>query len=299
MFKDRDIVCFFGDSITSNGMWIAEIYQYLRKKYEIKCYNCGNSGASAYKAIEYLHSNCLSYNPDYVVTMFGINDIVQWLFSKKHENYPNRQQILDEYLEKHKVNYERLIKEIVESGAKPIICFPVPYDEISTHEEENVKCQWRLDEAIEFQKKIAEKYGCYTVDFRNLMMPYLEKQKLYDDDRVHPNKNGHHVMAQIFLTEIGEKDNIDIDTPFEFEEWNKKRYQAEQFYKPLDYVEFCDIFDYWKQNLTNEEKKKIVKERYDKYENKSTYIPSSYKKYIDMIDIRARLVGEVVKLTIF
>lgn len=299
MFKDKDIVCFFGDSITSNGRWIAEIYQYLRKKYQIKCYNCGNSGASARKAVEYVYSNCLSYNPDYVVTMFGVNDIVQWLFSKKYESYPNRQQVLDTALENHKIKYELLIKSIVESGAKVIMCFPVPYDEISTHDEENVKCQWRLDEAIEFQKKIAEKYGCYTVDFRNLVMPYLEKHKLYDNDRVHPNKLGHHVMAQIFLNEIGEKDDIDIETPFEFEDWNEARFTAEQAYKPIDYVEFCDMFDHWVQNRTSEEKKQIVKERYDKIQDKSSYIPRAYKKYMEEIDIRPRLVGEVVKLTIF
>ena len=50
MFKDYDVVCFFGDSITSNGLWLAEIYQYLRKKYKIKCYNCGVSGGMTVRA---------------------------------------------------------------------------------------------------------------------------------------------------------------------------------------------------------------------------------------------------------
>lgn len=299
MFKNRDIICFFGDSITANGTWIAEIYQYLRTKYKIKCFNCGNAGASAYKAVDYLHSNCLNYNPDFVVTMFGINDIVHWLYSEKNKDFPNRQQTLDYYFNLHVEKYEQLIKEIKENGAEIIMCLPVPYDEISNFDSENLFCQARLDEAIEHQKRIAQKYGCHIVDFRNKIMPYLPEKILYNDDRVHPNDLGHHYMAQIFLNEIGEKDTLDFDTPFVYEEWNKIRHDAERKYKPIDYVEFCDIYEYWVKNLTNEEKKQVVRERLEKYEDKTQYIPSSYQKYIDNIDIRQRLVGDVVKLTIF
>ena len=42
-----------------------------------------------------------------------------------------------------------------------------------------------------------------------------------------------------------------------------------------------------------------VKDRYDKLEDKTQYIPSSYKLYMDNIDFRQKLVGEVVKLTIY
>ena len=75
MFQKKDIICFLGDSITANGMWMAEIYQILRKIVPIKCYNCGVSGATAEQATKYLHSRCLIHNPDYVVMMYGINDI--------------------------------------------------------------------------------------------------------------------------------------------------------------------------------------------------------------------------------
>jgi len=192
-----------------------------------------------------------------------------------------------------------MIKAIKENGAEIIMCLPVPYDEISNFDSENLKCQARLDEAIEHQKRIAQKYCCYIVDFRNAIMPHLHNVQLYNDDRVHPNDLGHHYMAQIFLNQIGEKDTLDFDTPFIYEEWNRLRHDAEKKYKPIDYVEFCDIYEYWVKNLTNEEKKKVVKERLEKYEDKTQYIPSSYQKYIDNIDIRQRLIGEVVKLTIF
>ena len=31
MFKDGDILCFLGDSITASGLWESEVYQILRK----------------------------------------------------------------------------------------------------------------------------------------------------------------------------------------------------------------------------------------------------------------------------
>lgn len=300
MFKDRDIVCFLGDSITSNGLWIAEIYQYLRKKYQIKCYNCSVSGGMTVRAQKFIYANCLCYNPDYVVTMFGINDIARWWYSKNSANVENRQELLDKALEDHKTAYERIINQIFESGAKPIICTPPPYDEINDYEEENLKCQFRMDEAIAFQKELAKKYNVPVVDFQKVMQPMLTTHTIINPDRVHPNELGHRVMAQVFLKDIGEKDEIDIETPFVMEDWNKKRKEAEAYYKPLDYVEFCDIFDLgWALDKTNNEKRVIVQERYDKWEDKSSYIPSAYKFYIDNIDFRQKLVGEVVKLTIF
>lgn len=58
-FKDGDVICFLGDSITSNGLCVAEVYQELRKHHLVKCYNCGVAGASAYCALEYFQSEGL------------------------------------------------------------------------------------------------------------------------------------------------------------------------------------------------------------------------------------------------
>ena len=55
MFKDKDVICFLGDSITASGLWEAEIYQFLRKKYKIKCFTCGVSGSTATKALGYMN----------------------------------------------------------------------------------------------------------------------------------------------------------------------------------------------------------------------------------------------------
>ena len=75
LFQEKDVICFLGDSMTAGGYWMAEAYQEIRKKVKVKCYNCGVSGGTAYRAEGYLYSRCLAYNPDWVVVMFGINDI--------------------------------------------------------------------------------------------------------------------------------------------------------------------------------------------------------------------------------
>ena len=82
MFKDKDVICFYGDSLTAAGLTMAEIFQQIRKTAHVKCYNCGISGATTGIGVKYLYSNCLVYNPDYVVLSFGINDIGRSLHSK-------------------------------------------------------------------------------------------------------------------------------------------------------------------------------------------------------------------------
>lgn len=299
MFKDRDVVCFLGDSITAGGLYMAEVYQTLRKKYQIKCYNCGVSGGTAKKAVEYLHSLCLRFNPSKVITMFGINDIERWLLEEKHKNFPNRGEILHTAMENYKKSYERIICEIKASGADAVICIPVPYDEESEGAEENLHCQYLLDECGEFLYSLAKKYDCFVVDYRKTMMPLLCKG-IISPDRVHPTVRGYHIMAQIFLYEVGEIPNIDTETEFEFEAWNRERFDAEQELHTLKYVEYCDIFEAgWLQNKSLEEKKALARKKFDAIENKTTFVPRAYLDYIEKADIMDRLVGEVVKKTIF
>ncbi len=300
MFKDRDVVCFLGDSITAKGLWIAEVYQYLRKKYKIKCYNCGVSGGKAHIAAQYLQNNCLIYNPDYVVIMFGVNDIERWLYSERFKAYSNREEILSKAMEKYKAAYEEIVTAVKASGAEPILCVPVPYDEVSDVSEENYHCQFALDECERFLRALAEKYGCPIVDFKSVIQPMLGESEVICPDRVHPTEYGYHIMAQVFLRDMSEKEDIEIDIPFAFEDWNKERYDAEQRLHGMNYVEFCDIFDDgWAMNKTYEEKKQIAREKYEKIEDKTTFVPQAYLSYIENIDNRDHFLGEVIKLTLF
>ena len=299
MFRDNDVICFLGDSITAGGLWMGEVYQVLRKKYKLRCFNCGVSGGAASRAERYLHANCLIYNPDYVVINFGVNDSGSWLLSKTHEHVSDKKEQLDKFFNIHKECYESIVKECTERGVKVIIALPVPYDEISDFETENLKCQFLLDRMVEFQKELAVKYNCAGVDFTTPFKERLGKAPVIREDRVHPTPFGYHAMAQIFLRDTGEISECDFDTPFEFEPWNLERYNAEQILHKINYVEYCDLFELgWAKGTSSEEKKKIARERYDKREIKDDFISLAYLEYIDKNDNRAKLIGDVVRLTI-
>lgn len=299
MFHDNDVICFLGDSITANGLWMSEVYQVLRKKYKVRCYNCGVSGSTARCAKQYLHANCLIYNPDYVVINFGVNDSGRGLLSKESENTPNKEEKLDNLFNIHKECYEYILRECTQRGVKVIIALPVPYDEISEGETEIIKCQHLLDRIAEFQKEMAVKYNCPVVDFPATFKGMLGKVPLIREDRVHPTPLGYHAMAQTFLRDVGEIAECDFDTPFEFEEWNLERYNAEQKLHKVHHVEYCSLLDIgWAKGLSSEEKKKIVRERYDTREIKDDFVGLAYLEYIEKIDDRSRLVGDIVRLTI-
>lgn len=303
MFKDGDILCFLGDSITASGLWESEVYQILRKKYKIKCYNCGVSGASANQAINYLHSECLIYNPDYVFVMYGMNDFGLWLYSNECEKTEEIEKQKKERIRLHKESYECLIKSIMDFGATPVVCLPTPYDEISPVEKEAVPYQQILEQGAQIQLEIANKYGLQVVNFKDNLKPLLGKRNIISEDRVHPNEEGYHIMAQIFLKETGQIDECDFDTPFEFEDWNKERYLLESTeIKAIRYVDLCVRYcdgAYNNTCKTNEELVEFIKEDYKNHPNKELFVPTAYMKYLDHGDKYNQIRGEVIKRTIY
>ena len=300
MFKDKDIICFLGDSITAGGRWMAEVYQVLRKKHKIKCYNCGVSGGVARKAVHYLLSECLIFNPDYVSIMFGINDIDITLYTHEAQKLPDNEKKKEEAIERCIVNYRGILEKIVASGAKPIICIPVPYDDVTEGETPASKCQKGLDNLEVRFLELAKEFDCKVVDFKKTFKTFLGKDGVMAPDRIHPTAYGHHIMAQIYLREIGVIDKCDFDSPFEFEDWNEKRFEKEQTLHKTNFVEYCMLFDNgWSKDASFEEKKKMAKELYDNCEDKEDFIAGAYLEYIDTIDKRFKIRGEVIELTVF
>lgn len=300
MFKDRDIICFLGDSITASGLWEAEVYQILRKKYKIKCYNCGVSGGTAKRASEYLYNECLIYNPDYVVLMFGMNDCNIGLYMKEQDHPETLEARREEFFNIHREKYEEIIKNCIDFGTKVIICLPTPYDEIREHETEVVPYQKALEKAAEFHLKMAEKYNCEVVNFKDNMLPLLVSYEIVREDRVHPTEYGYHVMAQIFLKETGEIEKCDFDTPFELEEWNRKRREGEIKIHKLNYVELCDMYDDgYAKNKSVDEIKELVKKKLENYDGDNEFIRNAYKEYIENGQLRFKYKGEIIKNTIF
>ena len=300
LFKDGDIVCFLGDSITANGLWMAEVYQTLRKKYKIKCFNCGVSGATATHGADYLYSECLIHNPTHVFVMYGMNDFDLWLYGKDSVNIANIEEQRLERIRLHKENYEAVIKAIKAFGCEVIIGLPTPYDEKSNVEKEAVPYQAVLEMGAMFQLEIAKKYNCRVVNFKDNLLPLIGKRNIIREDRVHPTDEGYHIMAQIFLKEIGETDECDFDTPFVFESWNKERFDIEfTGLKGLNYVELCVGYKDGQKRRTPEELREFIMADYERQQDKEGFIATAYRDYLDHGEMRNKIRGEVIKRTIF
>ncbi len=297
MFKDNDVICFLGDSITANGMWMAEVYQELRKKYRVKCFNAGVPGGRLMMAEKHLYSSCLVYNPDYVTVSFGINDIEPSWYGKY---YPGLS--IDELKEKvpeiYRECYERVLNKIIEFGAQPIVCISTPYDDVSECPNPENGSRKPLESLVEIQYELAEKYSCPVVDFKKVMEPMLGKRKVVSDDRVHPTDDGFHIMAQTFLRDIGEIHVTDFDTPFVFEEWNKKRYEVEQKLRGFKFVEYVAFIDMWEVGKPAEEKKTEAIKAYEGYADKTTGTALWFRDYPGILDAKDLITEELIKLTI-
>ncbi len=297
-FKDGDVLCFLGDSIIASGFWMAEVYQELRKKHKIKCYNCGVSGSSAYHTMPRLYSHCLIHNPHYVVIMFGMNDINRELYADSCNDH-NKEQLKLEAIARYNESYEWLISEIIKHGAIPIMCTPTPYDDVSDHNTKNMKCRKGLQACIEGIKILQKKYGGYIVDFFGVMAPMLKEENIIYIDRVHPTGRGYHVMAQTFLHQLNIIEKPKYDLPFEMEPWNQERYNAEKIFELINFVEYGILFNANKEGkLTVEEKKDIIRKILSNTEDKKSFAYKACTAYLERIDFKEKLMSEVIRLTI-
>ena len=297
MFRENDTICFFGDSITADGRWIAEVYQNLHSK-KIKCYNCGVPGATAFDSHPRLHSHCLIHNPDYVVIMFGMNDITREMYSPDC-THPEKEKIKEGSLNKNREYMELIVNDCIAHCATPILCSPTPCDEFNEKEAKNLYCNAGLAKCADNVERIAEKYHCPVVDFQRELLKLIPQMDIIGPDRVHPNELGHHVLAQIFMKSLGIIDAVDFNTPFKIEEWNSKRYEVEQRLARLNFVDYCILEKIDRERkLTLEERKNEINKKYDECEDKNSFIPQAYLNYIANIDFKENLISELVKLSI-
>lgn len=300
MFKDKDVVCFLGDSITANGRWEAEIFQNLVKRADVKCYNCGVSGSRADIVIDYLYSFCLSKNPTYVSIMFGVNDIDRWAFSTDYKKeHDDSEQVVERAIENYAQYMEKILLACKNFGAKVILCTPIPYDEYNEEtDEENLRCDYALEKCAVIVRNLAKKYACPLVDFRRNLLPLMAEYTPITPDRVHPSDNGCHLMAQIYLQEVGEISQTDFETPFVFEEWNRRRFEIETTVKMLDFIERVVLWQFRKTygwgvaEMIEETKKRIAQDP-----EKKEYMTSCYEIYLEHANNREYLENELIKRT--
>lgn len=297
LFKNGDVVCCLGDSITAAGLWMAEAYQHVSATRDVKFYNCGVSGGRADLACDYMYGHCLAKNPTYTAIMFGVNDIDRWALSSSYTGGDSKETV-ERAVANYKVKLELIVKRVLEFGSKVILCTPPPYDEYNDRTEENLGCEFALIECSETVRELSKKYGTALVDFREKLLPHIKDGNVIETDRIHPTPYGYHMMGQIFLAELGEIAAPDFDTPFVPEPWNDARMKAEKIINNMDFAEYVLLWQISKDNDWGVFKKvEEAKKRYDAYERKEDYIAQCLLAYVNYADRRIELDEKLISLT--
>ncbi len=285
MFKKNSTVCFLGDSITSNGRWIYEIYDHFKED-KLKFFNCGKSGIGVFHTIECIDEGCLIHCPDYVVIMLGMNDVNRGLYSPSC-TLPDKEELKKTTLEAYRQNMTKLYEVCESFGAEVILCTPTAYDESDGFEEENLCCNFGLLKCSEIVGDLAKEKGCKLIDFFTPMSKLIGNDTYTNPDRTHPNSHGEHIMAQIFLKEIGKIDEMNFEGKYEFEKELQEVFEISNILRGIAFTELgSEISSALSKQLTVEARKEIVRQKYEASEDKTLYVPRMYKIYLDSIDYK-------------
>lgn len=257
-FKEGARVCFLGDSITADGLFIAKIFDYYRTylpERKVKMFNYGVPGDSAGGCVQmHRHELLLELNPTEVVLMFGMNDIGRHQYDDTFRNNPECQKSAQNC----KIEHTKYMKEILlflQKHHLPVtLCSATPYDEISDAPSANlIGCQAALVDIAKADIETLSSIGLKgTVDFgtcMNRILLGLKERSLpsfIGPDRVHPNELGHDVMARIFLHAQGLLPELPcVDTIADgddalppLSDANKKRKEAESLWRSTAFLDF-------------------------------------------------------------
>lgn len=210
-FKAGDRIAFVGNSITDGGHYHSYIWLYYMTHFpnmRITCINAGIGGDDVKQISDRFNEDVVPMHPNIVTVTWGMNDTgyLEWNWDnaaewgkKKVETAKARYQVLDAKLKKLTT-----VKKITILGS--------PYDETTTSNKNNLYKgkSAGFAQLIDFQQQTAKTNGWGVVDFFHPMTEINLREQAKDpafsltpNDRVHPDNNGHLVMAYQFLKTQG------------------------------------------------------------------------------------------------
>ena len=203
-FKNGDVICFLGDSITHGGQYhefLQLFYATRHPSLNLSFHNCGISGDNAAGMLARFEEDVMKHKPTHVFLMTGMNDVSRTLyFEGKASDKTLKQRV--NALANYKRNTTLLAEKIIENGIIPILLTPSIYDQYSKIEKENnLGCNDALIECSNHIKKLGEKHDALVIDLntpmKSIMKRELKKDSLFTiigNDRVHPGTTGHFIM---------------------------------------------------------------------------------------------------------
>lgn len=210
-FKAGDRIAFVGNSITDGGHYHSYIWLYYMTRYpgqRITCYNTGIGGDQVSQIYDRFDADVLSKKPNVLTLTWGMNDTGYFEWYRA-----DAQDVVAKKLE-NSYKYYGMLEEKLKQRAdiRKIYIGTSPYDETTKFTTKNIyphKTQ-ALDKVVDFQQAAARRNGWGFVDFYHPMTAINHEHQAKDstfsltpNDRIHPDNDGHMVMAYLFLKAQG------------------------------------------------------------------------------------------------
>lgn len=222
-FKDGDRVVFLGNSITDGGHYHSYIWLYYMTRFpemRLTIMNAGIGGDQAIDMVKRLDGDVFSKRPTVLFATFGMNDSGYLEY-----NGDQPEKFADEKVKASYDAYKQMetkFKTLV--NTKIVLMGSSPYDETAVIEGNTIlknknKAMLRI---VDFQRESAKNNGWQFFDLNQPMTAINQQFQQKDPtfalcgkDRIHPDNDGHMVMAYLILKAQGlvgkEVADINID----------------------------------------------------------------------------------------
>jgi lysophospholipase L1-like esterase len=210
-FKENDRVVFLGNSITEAGYYHSYIWLYYMTRFPdmpLTIIGAGVGGDRSREMYRRLDGEILPAEPTVLVTTFGMNDS-----GYAEHNEPGAEDYADERVNESREWYKKMEERYKQlPDVRMVLMGSSPYDEIAVIDNSHPfgnknKAMLRI---VDFQRESAAENGWEFLDLNVPMTQISERMQQSDpsfalcgNDRIHPENDGHMVMAYLFLKAQG------------------------------------------------------------------------------------------------
>ena len=209
-FKQGDRVCFVGNSITDGGHYHSYIWLYYMTHFpyaDMWMSNCGIGGDTSENILKRLDGDVFAKRPNVITLTFGMNDTGYYEY-----NGDNAESFGNGRVEWSKGMYKKIEERLKGlTDTRIVLVGTSPYDDTSKFNKDVFRNKNSyMQKIVAFQDSAAKANNWEFVDFNHPMteMNHLFQQQdstftICGNDRVHPDNDGHMVMAYLFLKAQG------------------------------------------------------------------------------------------------
>jgi len=210
-FKDGERVVFLGNSITDGGHYHSFIWLFYMTRFpnmDVRIMNGGIGGDTAYDMYKRLDDDIFSKRPTTLVVTFGMNDSGYFEY-----NSDKAKEFGEEKYQTCFKNFKMMEKRLLElPNTRIVMMGSSPYDE-NAKISGNTPFKGKnavMQRIVEFQRQAALANNWEFLDLNQPMTEINQKFQQKDStftlcgqDRIHPDNDGHMVMAYLFLKQQG------------------------------------------------------------------------------------------------